>query len=142
MGIGAITLRAVALAISISAVLVLAGMGVRRHVPLLRRLFVPNAVTAGFLALLLGPWVLGNLTGDGGRFSAGLFGEEIIAVWSELPGMLINVVSAAILLGTTLPKLSAIWRASEPQAMFGAKLSPSRRHQPSHPPRQQAAAAC
>ena len=116
-------LRGVAMAISILAVLVLAAMGIRRYVAFLRHLFVPNAVTAGFVALLLGPQVLGSLTGDSGRFSAGLFGEEIIAVWSELPGMLINVVFAAILLGKTLPKLSAIWRASAPQALFGATLS-------------------
>ncbi|MDJ0954452.1 MAG: sodium/glutamate symporter [Acidimicrobiia bacterium] len=116
-------LRTVALALSILAVLVLAAMGIRRHVPLLRRLFLPNAVTAGFVALILGPQVLGNLTGDSGRFSAGLFGEEIVAVWRELPGLLINVVFAAILLGKTLPRPREIWRASAPQALFGATLS-------------------
>ncbi|MGI9616308.1 MAG: sodium/glutamate symporter [Acidimicrobiales bacterium] len=117
------TLRTVGMAISILAVLVLAAMGIRRYVPFLRRLFVPNAVTAGFVALLLGPQVLGNFTSDSGRFSEGLFGEEIIAVWAALPGMLINVVFAAILLGKTLPKMSEIWKASAPQALFGATLS-------------------
>ncbi|MGI9576663.1 MAG: sodium/glutamate symporter [Microthrixaceae bacterium] len=117
------SLHTIAMAISILAVLVLAAISIRSHVAFLRELFIPNAVTAGFLALLLGPQVLGKVTGDEGRFSSGLFGEEIIAVWSELPGLLINVVFASILLGKALPRFRTIWEASAPQALFGATLS-------------------
>ncbi len=110
-------------ALSILAVLVVLAMAIRRYVPFLRSLFVPNAVTAGFVALLLGPQILGRLTGDDGWLSEGLFSAETVAIWAALPGMLINVVFAAILLGKDLPTLSAIWQASAPQALFGATLS-------------------
>ena len=44
-------------------------------------------------------------------------------MWAELPGLLINVVFAAILLGKTLPSLRTIWQRAAPQALFGATLS-------------------
>ncbi|MGI9643411.1 MAG: sodium/glutamate symporter [Acidimicrobiia bacterium] len=117
------TVESVAIAIAVLAVLVVAATGIRRYVPWLRHLFIPNAVTAGFVALLLGPQVLGNLTGDDGWFSYGLFNEETVAVWAVLPGLLINVVFAAILLGKALPSPRAIWNSSAPPALFGATLS-------------------
>ncbi len=117
------SLHSVSMALAILAVLVLAAITIRSRVSWLRKLFIPNAVTAGVIALLLGPQVLGKLTDDSGRFAAGLFGEEIVGVWRELPGLLINVVFAAILLGKALPSFGRIWRASAPQALFGATLS-------------------
>lgn len=122
---GEFTLRTVSLSTSLLAILVLVGMATRRHVPFLRRLFVPNAVTAGFLALPLGPEVLGRLTGDDDRFDAGLFGEEIVAVSAALPGMLINVVFASILLGKVLPRPATLWKAAAPPRPCSAPRSRS-----------------
>ena len=116
------SLDTIARALGVLAILVVAAARIRRYVPVLRSLFVPNAVTAGFVALLLGPQALGKFWDDG-RMSEGLFGDEVTAVWAELPGLLINVVFAAILLGKTLPSLRTIWERSAPQALFGATLS-------------------
>lgn len=112
----------VGLALLILTVLVFGAATLRRRIPFLRSLFIPNAITAGVLALLLGPQVLGNVV-DGGRLGAGLWGASTMAVWDELPGMLINVVFASILLGKALPGPRAIWDASSTQTLFGCTLS-------------------
>ena len=118
-----VTVTSVAVSIAVLAVLIVVATAIRRYVPWLRRLFIPSAVTAGFVGLLLGPQVVGNLTPDDGWFSSGLFPHEVLLVWDDLPGLLINVVFAAILLGKTLPSPRAIWRSSAPPALFGATLS-------------------
>src|SRR5215510_12116265 len=73
----------------------------------LRALFIPTAVIAGFLILGLGPEGLGRVTGGTGIFPARTF-----AVWQPLPGLLVNVMCAALLLGERLPSLKTIWSIS------------------------------
>lgn len=67
---------------------------VRERVGPLRRLFIPASVVGGFAVLLLGPQVLGDLTG-----TDGVFPEEVIDVWRTIPGLMINVVFGAIMIG-------------------------------------------
>src|SRR5262245_56937258 len=67
---------------------------IRRWVRQLRALFMPTAVIGGFIMLGLGPEGLGRLTGGNG-----LFPDSAFAVWQLLPGLLINVMCAALLLG-------------------------------------------
>jgi ESS family glutamate:Na+ symporter len=55
-------------------------------------------VIGGFLVLALGPEGVGRLTGGGGVFST-----SALVVWKALPGVLINVMCAALLLGEQLP---------------------------------------
>ena len=117
------TLSIVAQAVAALTFLVLAATVVRRWVRPLRSLYVPNAVTAGIIGLLIGPQVLGKLFDPDSRMAEGLFGNEILAVWSQLPGLLINVVFAAILLGKSIPSVREIWRRSSSQALFGATIS-------------------
>ena len=112
----------VGLALASLTILVLGAATLRRRVPFLRSLFIPNAITAGLVALLLGPQVLGNVV-DSGRLSEGLWGEATIAVWEQLPGLLINVVFASILLGKALPGMRTIWDQSATQTLFGFTLS-------------------
>ena len=112
----------VGLALLILTVLVLGSATLRRRIPFLRSLFIPNAITAGLLALLLGPQVLGNVV-DEGRLSEGLWGAATVEVWEALPGMLINIVFAAILLGKALPGLRKLWDESATQTLFGFTLS-------------------
>lgn len=112
----------VGLALASLTILVLGAATLRRRIPFLRSLFIPNAITAGLVALLLGPQVLGN-TVDRGRLSEGLWGEATIAVWEQLPGLLINVVFASILLGKALPGMRQIWEQSATQTLFGFTLS-------------------
>lgn len=80
------------------------GMLVRRAVPWLAAVYIPTSVLAGFLILLAGPQVLGQLT-DGWS----LIPEETIPVLSALPGLLINIVFGGIMVGKTLPSMRRIW---------------------------------
>src|SRR5215510_3970133 len=80
---------------------------IRRWSRPLRALFIPTAVIGGFLALGLGPEGIGRLAGGNGIFST-----ETFAVWKALPGLLINVMCAALLLGERLPSLKTIWGIS------------------------------
>lgn len=65
---------------------------------------MPTAVIGGFLALALGPEGLGRLA-----HSSGIFPDQTFAVWQDLPGMLINVMAASLLLGERLPAPGKIW---------------------------------
>jgi ESS family glutamate:Na+ symporter len=93
-------------------------MLVRRYVPILGALFIPASVIAGFLILLVGPQVLGAATG-----TTGLIPLPVLTVWSSLPGLLINVVFAAVMLGKRLPPLRTIWSDSAPHFILGSAYS-------------------
>jgi glutamate:Na+ symporter, ESS family len=100
--------------------LILVGKAIRANVGVLRGLFVPSSVVAGALALLAGPEVLGRVWD---RAENGLFGAEVLEVWTALPGLLINVVFAALFLGKRIPSPRAIWRQAGPQVAFGQSLA-------------------
>ena len=85
----------------------LAAQLIRGKVGFLQRLFIPTAVIGGFLALALGPEGIGHITGGSGAFPDKTFG-----VWQTLPGLLINVMCASLLLGEKLPPLPKIWQIS------------------------------
>lgn len=91
---------------------------VRRYVPGFAALYIPTSVIAGFLILLLGPQALGLWVGNNG-----LIPGEVLAVWATLPGLLINVVFAALMLGKRLPSVAHFWRAAAPHVIFGSALS-------------------
>lgn len=110
--------QTVGLALVILGALFVVGWWVRSRVPALRTLFIPASIIAGFLVLLLGPQVLGRLTG-----TQGLFPAEVLETWRSLPGLLINVVFGAIMIGKTLPRPRQLWQAAAPHALFGTFLS-------------------
>jgi ESS family glutamate:Na+ symporter len=85
----------------------LAAALIRKWSPQLRALFLPTAVIGGFLALALGPEGVGRLT-----HSTGIFPAQTFAFWQVLPGMLINVMAASLLLGEQLPTPRKIWGIS------------------------------
>jgi glutamate:Na+ symporter, ESS family len=91
---------------------------VRRLSRPLRALFIPTAVIGGFLAMAFGPEGLGRLTGGEGIFSSGTF-----AVWKALPGLLINVMCATLLLGERLPPLRTIWKISGTHVIMAGLMS-------------------
>src|SRR5262245_32931486 len=80
---------------------------IRRWSSLLRKLYIPTAVIGGFLVLGLGPEGMGRLLGGTGIFPANMFG-----VWRQLPGLLVTVMSASLLLGEHLPSLRKLWSIS------------------------------
>ena len=109
------------------ALLILAGRIVKQRVGLIQRLYLPESIVAGALALILGPQVLGAIAtaigGEGTLLSGGLFTEAIRDIWSESPGVFINVVFAALFLGEVIPNPAAIWRKAAPQVIFGQSLA-------------------
>lgn len=90
----------------------------RRYIPGLASLFIPASVISGFVILLIGPQMLGAWTG-----TDGLIPEPVLDVWRVLPGILINVVFATIMLGKTLPSIKSIWQESAPHFILGSVLS-------------------
>nr|WP_245696656.1 sodium/glutamate symporter [Salinicoccus qingdaonensis] len=102
------------------------GKWIRMHSEWMQNLFLPASVIGGFLALILGPEALGlllrNFTGDDSFWANGFVTEEIMEVWSELPGLLINVVFATLFIGTVLPNLQRVWDVGGPQLAFGWTL--------------------
>src|SRR5699024_4684144 len=62
----------------------------------MQNLFLPSSMIAGFVALLLGPQVLGKLIGlwaeEGSLLTSGALPDTIITVWDKLPGLMINIV--------------------------------------------------
>jgi ESS family glutamate:Na+ symporter len=44
---------------------------------------------------------------------------EWTAGWSKLPGFLINIVFACLLMGVTVPSIGTLWRRSGPQLAYG-----------------------
>ena len=106
-------------------VFLLAGKWVRRKVTFFRTLFLPSSIIAGFLALLLGPEGLGRLMQMLGQSNMrqGVLTEEIVAVWSTLPSLLINVIFASLFIGKVVPKIKDIWSVSGPQVLMGYMVS-------------------
>src|SRR5699024_7128493 len=102
------------------------GKWIRIHSEWMQNLFLPDSVIRGVLASSLGPEALGlllrNFTGDDSCWANGFVTEEIMEVWSELPGLLINVVFATLFFGTVLPNLQRVWDVGGPQLAFGWTL--------------------
>jgi ESS family glutamate:Na+ symporter len=99
--------------------LVFAGAAlIRRFSRPLRALFIPTAVIGGFLMLALGPEGLGRVNGGYGLFTDTTFG-----VWKVLPGLLINVMCASLLLGERLPPLKTIWGLSGSHVIMAGIMS-------------------
>ncbi|MBO1738240.1 sodium/glutamate symporter [Leifsonia sp. TF02-11] len=108
----------VALSFVFLGIALLVGTLVRRYAGFLRALYIPVSVIAGFLILLLGPQVLGALTG-----TAGIMPAPIADVLSRLPGLMINIVFAGVMLGKRLPSVRTFWRESAPHFILGSVFS-------------------
>src|SRR5215471_4621041 len=91
---------------------------IRRWSSPLRKLFIPTAVIGGFLVLGLGPEGLGRLLGG-----TGVFPENVFAVWRQLPGLLVTVMSASLLLGEHLPPFRTIWSISGSHVIMAGVMS-------------------
>lgn len=89
------------------AIFLLVGKGLRVHVGLLQRLFLPSSIIAGFVALAMGPYLLKLIPG------------WVLGYWSKIPGVLISVVFASLFLGVSLPSPKRLWNIGGPQLCFG-----------------------
>ncbi|MBM7097179.1 sodium:glutamate symporter [Bacillus sp. H-16] len=103
------------------------GKWIRVFSPLLQKLFLPTSIIAGLLALVLGPEILGRIvalfTSDDYILTNGFVPPEVVEVWSELPGLFINIVFASLFLGKTLPSLRKVWIIGGPQVVMGQMVS-------------------
>ena len=94
----------------LSALLVL-GKLVRLAIPVLQRLYLPSSVIGGIIGLI-------TISCFGDKLPAG-----IIPAMGKLPGFLINVIFAALFLGTVTPKLKQIFKMAMPQLCMGQMLA-------------------
>lgn len=121
------SLKDVFFAFVILSLLLLAGRYLKQKIRWLQQLHLPESIVAGFLALILGPQVLGGLSqqflGTDTFLAEGIFSEPIRAVWSQSPGLFINIVFAALFLGEQIPSPREIWRKAAPQVIFGQSLA-------------------
>lgn len=105
----------------------LAGKLLRAFIPVLKKIFLPSSVIGGILILLCGPQVLGNflqnvMPSDYG-LSSGLIPADVLEILRGLPGLLISVVFAALLMGKPIPHIREIWRRAGAQIVFGQSLA-------------------
>ncbi len=107
----------VGLSIIILAIALLVGKFMRSVVPIFYKFFIPSSILGGVVLLLLGPEVLGGIIGDN-TFEYGLFNEEILDVFSVLPGLLITVIFAGLFLGKKTPKGKDVFKVSGPQLAY------------------------
>lgn len=121
------TIRDVFAALVVLGLLLIIGNAVHRSHSVWRKYFIPGSILAGAVGLLLGPEVLGALVrpvaGPDHVLSGGVIPENIRDVWSQIPGVFINVVFATLFLGKQLPTVAEMWRLAKPQIMFGQTMA-------------------
>ena len=121
-----VTPNTIGLALVLLGMLVLLGKTMRMRWKWTQKLFLPASILAGFLALILGPEVLGVIVSKFGNDSladGGLFGETTMEVWKTLPGLLISVVFATLFLGQKLPKPKQVIDLAGPQLSVGVAFA-------------------
>ncbi len=114
------------LSLLVIGLLLVAAKWIRGRIRLFRRLFLPASVIAGTAALLIGPQVLGRVSAAAGGPSwlhDGAVPDGVLAVWSQLPVLLISVVFAALFIGKQIPRLAEIWQIAGPQVALGQSIA-------------------
>jgi len=109
-------------------ILLLIARLIKHNIRLFQTLYLPESIIAGAIALLLGSGALGAIAVTLGvnpdsYLAGGLFPEEMRTVWSQSPGVFINIVFAALFLGEHIPNPKDIWRKTAPQVAFGQTLA-------------------
>ena len=112
----------------IVGILLLIARVIKQKIELFQTLYIPESIIAGAIALLLGTGALGAIAVSLGAspdsyIAGGLFPEEMREVWSQAPGVFINIVFAALFLGEHIPNPKQIWRKTAPQVAFGQTLA-------------------
>ena len=112
----------------IVGILLIVARLIKSKVRLFQTLYLPESIIAGAIALLLGSGVLGAIAVATGAspdsyLAGGLFPEEMREVWSQSPGVFINIVFAALFLGEHIPNPRDIWRKTAPQVAFGQTIA-------------------
>ncbi|MEX0720454.1 MAG: sodium/glutamate symporter [Balneolaceae bacterium] len=116
------------LSLIILALLLLAGKFIRLKISILQEYFIPSSIIAGFVGLILGPHVLGEIYtswigNEDAYLSQGLFPEEMVNIWKDLASLLVTVIFAALFLGKEIPSFKKIWNTAGPQVTFGQTVA-------------------
>ena len=85
--------------------------------PFVRRFYLPTALVAGIILLILSPQVIGQINPEI-QLSNAFYG-----VWKGLPKILINVVFACLFLAHPLMPIRKIWKSAGPQVAFGQMMA-------------------
>jgi len=93
--------------VSVLGLLLLVGTVLRVKVPLFKKYFIPASLIAGMIGLILGQYVLKVLPAD------------MMSGFASLPGRLITVVFAPMLMGMTFPKPKEVAKIVGPQMIYG-----------------------
>ncbi len=109
-------------------ILILIARWIKHHIRLFQTLYLPESIIAGAIALLFGSGVFGVMAialgaSPDSYWAGGLFPEEMRTVWSQSPGVFINIVFAALFLGEHIPNPQDVWRKTAPQVAFGQTLA-------------------
>eukprot|EP01064_Diplonema_japonicum_P018562 TRINITY_DN27268_c0_g1_i1.p1 TRINITY_DN27268_c0_g1~~TRINITY_DN27268_c0_g1_i1.p1 ORF type:complete len:500 (+),score=73.66 TRINITY_DN27268_c0_g1_i1:44-1543(+) len=107
--VGDVTLTSFA----VLCLLIVLGQYMRMKIKLLQRLFLPTAVIAGTLGMV----IYQILVNSGEK--AETFAKDVTAGWSYLPSILINIVFASLFLGVHLPGPKQIWNEAGQQLSYG-----------------------
>ena len=121
-------LLSVLFAFIIVGILLLIARLIKQKVKIFQTLYLPESIIAGAIALLLGSGALGAIAVSLGvspdsYIAGGLFPEQMQEVWSQAPGVFINIVFAALFLGEHIPNPKDIWRKTAPQVAFGQSIA-------------------
>jgi ESS family glutamate:Na+ symporter len=85
---------------------------------ILRRLYLPVAMVAGIIILLIGPQAFGRFDPNWG-----VLVSDFYQTWGVLPGVLINIVFACLFLGQPILKLKQMWQLAGRQVVFGQTMA-------------------
>lgn len=115
----------VGFSIIIVGILLLIGKWIRVSIPLFQKYFLPSSIIGGFIALILGPEILGKLIRSFQVETTlqGIFPEGVHNIWSTFPSLLISVIFATLFLGKKLPHIKDIWHIAGPQISFGQSVA-------------------
>ena len=91
---------------SLLGLLIFVGVILRLKIGILKKLFIPASLIAGALGLVLG------------QYGIGILPKEITDTWGALPGRLITVVFAPMLMGMEIPNVKKVWHQIAPQLYF------------------------
>lgn len=101
------TVNALLLYGSVLGILLLVGALLRLKVAFLGRWFIPSSLVAGAIGLALG------------QYGVGVIPAEVTESWAALPGALIVLVFAPMLMGVRLPNLRESSNLIVPHLLFG-----------------------
>jgi glutamate:Na+ symporter, ESS family len=117
----------IGLSLLVLGILLLIAKFIRIRSRTAQKLFLPSSIIGGFLALMIGPevlgWVAEAIGGEDAALTDGLWPEEFLDVWSTLPGLLISVVFATLFLGERIPRIKDAAELAGPQLSLGITMA-------------------